>query len=104
MGSVAVIAAIGLLLFGKRPHAGDMADQLATAARTTGAILFTGVLAAAAAVLYLRCTAQHYWSAACTPPFMPAAGRAPPWLASSLVFVRGVQTIRTWGDLTLASV
>lgn len=103
MGSVAVIAAIGLLLFGIRPHAGDMADQLATAAKTTGTILFVGVLAAAAAVLYLRLHGTALLERRLHNTIH--AGRWRATLARFVLgFVRGVQTIRTWGDLTLASV
>src|ERR1700693_1242570 len=54
MASVAVIAAVGLILFGMRPHAGNMASELETAAKTTGTILFAGVLAATIALVYLR--------------------------------------------------
>jgi hypothetical protein len=80
-----------------------MADQLATAARTTGAILFAGVLAAAAAVLYLRLhgTAlleRHQHTTIQTGGWRATLARF------VLGFVRGVQTIRTWGDLILASV
>lgn len=103
MGSVAVIAAIGLLLFGMRPHAGDMADQLATAARTTGAILFAGVLAAAAALVYLRLHGTTLLEQRLHATIHTGGWRST--LARFVLgFVRGVQTIRTWGDLTLASV
>src|SRR5229473_2108498 len=52
--SAAVIAAIGLLLFQNHATAGEMTGTLQTAAKTTGSILFAGVLAAAAILIYLR--------------------------------------------------
>src|SRR5450432_2095256 len=45
MASVAVIAAVGLVMFGSRPHAGEMATRLEIAAKTTGTIMFLGVAA-----------------------------------------------------------
>src|SRR3984893_1085642 len=47
MASIAVIAGVALILFGMHPHAGEMASQLETAAKTTGTFLFAGVSAAA---------------------------------------------------------
>jgi uncharacterized protein (TIRG00374 family) len=103
MASVAVIAGVGLVLFGMRPHAGDMASQLETAAKTTGAILFAGVLVATIALVYLR---VH--GTALLERRLHAAIQAGGWRASFarilLGFVRGVQTIRTWKDLILATV
>ena len=103
MGSVAVISGVGLILFGMRPHAGDMAAQLETAAKTTGAILFAGVLAATAALVYLRVHGP-----ALLERRLQATIEAGGWRSSFarivLGFVRGVQTIRTWKDLILATV
>jgi uncharacterized protein (TIRG00374 family) len=103
MASVAVISAVGLVLFGMHPHAGGMAAQLETAAQTTGAILFAGVLAATIALVYLR---VH--GTALLERRLQATIQFGGW-RSSLVrivlgFVRGVQTIRTWKDLILAAV
>jgi glycosyltransferase 2 family protein len=103
MASVAVISAVGLLLFGMHPHVGDMAARLETAAKTTGAILFAGVLAATVALVYLR---LH--GTALLERRLQATIHAGGWRASLarivLGFVRGVQTIRTWKDLILATV
>jgi uncharacterized protein (TIRG00374 family) len=96
--SAAVIAAIGLLLFQSHAHAGETAGKLVTAARTTGSVLFAGVIGAIAFLVYLRLhgTAllerqlqgwlnEHGWRKS---------------IAGILVgFARGVQTIRTWSDL-----
>src|SRR6266852_4033563 len=53
LASAAVIAALGLLLFQSRGHVGDTAGKLETAAKTTGSLLFAGVVAAVAFLLYL---------------------------------------------------
>jgi hypothetical protein len=102
MASVAVIAGVGLVLFGMRPHAGDMATELETAAKTTGTILFAGVLAATITLIYLR---AH--GTALLERRLQAAVHAGGWRSSLarivLGFVRGVQTIRTWKDLILAT-
>jgi uncharacterized protein (TIRG00374 family) len=103
MASVAVISALGLVLFGMHPHAGDMAAQLETAAQTTGAILFAGVLASTIALVYL-----HVHGTALLERRLQATIHAGGWRSSFarivLGFVRGVQTIRTWKDLILATV
>jgi uncharacterized protein (TIRG00374 family) len=103
MGSVAVIAGVGLLLFGLHPHSGDLAAKLETAARTTGTILFAGVIAAVAILVYLR---LH--GTAALERRLEATIKAGGWRATMarifLGFVRGVQTIRTFGDLLLATV
>jgi uncharacterized protein (TIRG00374 family) len=103
MASVAVIAAVGLVLFGMRPHAGDIAAQLETAAKTTGTILFAGVLAATLALIYLRVHGSTLLDRR-----LHAAIQAGGWRGSFarivLGFVRGVQTVRTWKDLILATV
>src|ERR1700731_3015161 len=52
--SAAVIAAIGLLLFQSHAHAGEPTSKLQAAAKTTGSLLFAGVLGAALLLVYLR--------------------------------------------------
>jgi uncharacterized protein (TIRG00374 family) len=99
--SAAVIAAIGLLLFQSQAHLGETTGKLQAAAKTTGSLLFAGVLAAAVVLVYLRLhgtallerrlynvVAAHGWKAKLA--------------AIVLGFARGVQTIRTWGQLVLA--
>ena len=98
--STAVIAAIGLLLFGSHAHEGT-ARALETAARTTGSLLFGGVVGAVVLLVYLRLhgtallerrlqgwLARHGWRASIA--------------RIVLGFARGVQTIRTWTELSLA--
>ena len=103
MGSVAMIAGVGLLLFGLYPHSGDLAAKLETAARTTGTILFAGVIAAVGILVYLR---LH--GTAALERRLEATIKAGGWRATMarifLGFVRGVQTIRTLGDLVLATI
>jgi uncharacterized protein (TIRG00374 family) len=52
--SAAVIAAVALLLFQSHSFVSEGSSKLQTAARTTGSVLFAGVLAAVAFLLYLR--------------------------------------------------
>jgi uncharacterized protein (TIRG00374 family) len=102
MASIAVIAGVALILFGMHPHAGEMASQLETAAKTTGTLLFAGVSAAAIALIYLRVRGT-----AVLERRLQAAIQTSGWRSSVarivLGFVRGVQTIRTWKDLILAT-
>jgi glycosyltransferase 2 family protein len=100
-GSTAVIAAIGLLLFQSHVHAGETASKLQTTARTTGSLLFVGVAGAIAFLVYLR---LH--GTALLERRLQGWLKAQGWRASVagilLGFARGVQTIRSWGDLALA--
>jgi glycosyltransferase 2 family protein len=99
--SAAVIAAIGLLLFQSHAHAGETTSRLQAAAKTTGSMLFAGVLGAAVLLVYLRLhgtallerrmqrvIATHGWKAK--------------FALIILEFARGIQTIRSWGQLALA--
>src|SRR6202140_920947 len=94
----AVIAAIGLLLF--RAHGADNEGGRALTS-ALGSSLFLGVLAAIAVLIYLRLhgtallerrlqnvVAAHGWKAK--------------FASIVLGFARGVQTIRSWGQLALA--
>src|SRR5713101_4365858 len=99
--STAVIAAIGLLLFRSHSHAGETASKLETAARTTGSLLFAGVIGAVAFLVYLR---LH--GTALLERRLQGWQKAHGWRGSVakilLGFARGVQTIRSWGDLALS--
>ena len=99
--SAAVIAAIGLLLFQSHAHGGETTSRLQAAAKTTGSMLFAGVLGAAVLLVYLRLhgtallerrmqrvIATHGWKAK--------------FALIILEFARGIQTIRSWGQLALA--
>lgn len=99
--STAVIAAIGLLLFQSRAHAGETSGKLETAARTTGSLLFAGVIAAVMFLIYLR-----FHGTALLERRLQGWLRAQGWRASVagilLGFARGVQTISSWSELALA--
>ena len=99
--SAAVIAAIGLLLFQSHAHAGEMTSALQTAARTTGSVLFAGVLAAAVVLVYLRLHGTALLERRLR-PIVAAHGWEGRFASIVLGFARGVQTIRTWGQLALA--
>jgi uncharacterized protein (TIRG00374 family) len=101
VASTAVIAGIGLLLFQSHAHAGEAATKLQTAAKTTGSVLFAGVVGAAVVLVYLRLhgtallqrrlqgvVASHGWKAR--------------FASIVLGFARGVQTIGSFGQLALA--
>ncbi len=100
--SMAVIAAAGLFLFEPPADSGDKSRTVVAAARIGGVILFVIVAAAIGALGYLR----FHGSAR-------LEQRLRGWLAGHgwkrriagiiLGFVRGVQAIRTWGQLALAS-
>jgi uncharacterized protein (TIRG00374 family) len=99
--STAVIAAVGLLLFNAHNHVDETTSKFESAARATGSFLFAGVLIAAALLVYLRLHGTALLER-----------RLQGWLALHgwrakvarivLGFARGVQTIRTWAQLTLA--
>jgi uncharacterized protein (TIRG00374 family) len=101
LASTAVIAAIGLLLFQSRGHEGETAGKLETAARTTGSLLFAGVVGAIAFLLYLRLHGSALLER-----------RLQGWVITRgwrgriagivLGFARGVQAIRSWSDLALS--
>jgi uncharacterized protein (TIRG00374 family) len=99
--SAAVIAAIALLLFESHSHVSENSARLQTAARTTGSVLFAAVIAAIAFLLYLR---LH--GTALLERRLAGWREAHGWRASVagilLGFARGVQTIRSLGDLVLA--
>ncbi len=99
--SAAVIAAVGLFLYQSHVHESQTSGILQTAAKTTGSVLSAGVAVAVAVLLYLRLhgtallerrlqgvIAAHSWKAK--------------FARIVLGFARGVQTLRTWGQLVLA--
>src|SRR6266403_391575 len=99
--SAAVIAAIGLFLYESHARDGQSAGVLQTAAKTTGSVLFAGVIVAVAVLVYLR---LH--GTALLKRRLQAVIAVHSWKAKFarivLGFARGVQTIRTWGELALA--
>ncbi len=97
----AVLAALGLFIFEQHRAPGDTASTLERAAQTTGSVLIAGVLAAVVFIVYLRLHGTAMLER-----------RLAAWHATHgwrghlarivLGFARGVQTIRTWGDLAAA--
>jgi uncharacterized protein (TIRG00374 family) len=101
LASTAVIAAVGLLLFQSRGHAGETAGKLETAARTTGSLLFAGVVVAIAFLLYLRLHGSALLERRLQGWVMTRGWRGR--IAGIVLgFARGVQAIRTWSDLALS--
>jgi uncharacterized protein (TIRG00374 family) len=101
LASAAVIAAIGLLLFQSRGHAGDTAGKLETAARTTGSLLFAGVVGAIIFLLYLRLHGSALLERRLQGWVSMRGWRAK--IAGIVMgFTRGVQAIRTWTGLILS--
>lgn len=99
--ATAVIAAVGLIVFNSKVRAAHPATSLETAAKATGTVLFVGVIVALGFLVYLRLHGTailerrlrgwieaHGWKAAVA--------------RIVLGFARGIQTIRTWGQLALA--
>jgi uncharacterized protein (TIRG00374 family) len=99
--STAVIAAIALIIFNGRPHPGESAGSLETAARTTGSLLALGVVGAIGLLIYLRLHGSALLESRLEG--WPLAGG---WRASVarifLGFLGGIQTIRSWADLGLS--
>jgi glycosyltransferase 2 family protein len=99
--SATVIAAVGLLLFESHSHVSESSMRLQTAARTTGSVLFAGVVAAIAFLLYLRLHGTSLLERR-----LQGWQKVHGWRASIagilLGFAQGVQTIRSLGDLVLA--
>jgi glycosyltransferase 2 family protein len=100
--STAVIAGLGLVLYQSHARGAGETGTLATAAKTTGTLLCAGVAIAVIGLIYLR---LH--GTALLERRLQGWTTAPGWKATVakilLGFVRGVQTIRTWTELILAT-
>jgi len=98
IASMAIIAAVALLMFNQSAHSGDAANTIAKAARTTGTFLAIGIGGATAFLIYLRVHGTALLEA-----------RLQGWLSSSgwrakaakiiLGFITGIQSVRSAGDL-----
>jgi glycosyltransferase 2 family protein len=99
--STAVIAAVALILFESHTHAGETAARLATAARTTGTILFAGVIGAVGFLIYLRVHGTALLERLLQ-GWIAARGWREKVADILLGFARGIQAIRSWGDFALA--
>jgi uncharacterized protein (TIRG00374 family) len=98
VASMAVIAAIALIVFRGSAHSGEAAETIARAARTAGAFLAVGVGGAIALLVYLRLHGTALLEARLR-VWRDGAG----WRASVakivLGFITGIQTVRSAGDL-----
>jgi glycosyltransferase 2 family protein len=99
--SSAVIAAVALLLFQSHVHVGETASRLETAARTMGTFLFAGVFGAIAFLIYLRLHGTALLERRLQ-AWMTATGWRKSVAGILLGFVRGIQSIQSWGDLALS--
>jgi glycosyltransferase 2 family protein len=99
--ATAVIAGLGLVLFQSQAHQAGSASTLQTAARTTGSVLFVGVLFAVALLVYLRLHGTAMLERRLQ-SVVAAKGAKAAIARIVLGFARGVQTIRTWSELALA--
>src|SRR5216684_3417704 len=100
--SAAVIAAIGLLLFQAHAHVDQTTSKFEAAARTTGSLLFAGVIGAIAFLVYLRLHGTALLERRLQ-GWLKAHGWRGRVAGILLGFARGVQTIRTWSDLALTT-
>ena len=94
LASAAVIAGIGLLLFNSNAYVGG-------AARTTAALLFLGVIGAIAFLVYWRLHGTALLERRLQ-GWLKAHGWRAKMAGIMVGFARGVQMIRTWGQLALA--
>ena len=101
VASMAVIAAVALLVFKSGAHSGDAAVTIAKAASPAGTFLAVGVGGAIAFLIYLR---VH--GTALLEKRLEGWVDSPGWRASFtkiiLGFIRGIQTVRSAGDLIAA--
>jgi uncharacterized protein (TIRG00374 family) len=101
--SALVIAALALLLIKSGRESNETAGKFVPAFQAAGGILCVGVLGAIAFLVFLRLRGTALLER-----------RLAPWLSGHnwkarlarilMGFARGVQTIRTWGDLALAGI
>jgi hypothetical protein len=103
--STAVLAATGLLVFEASGHltAEGTASGFEKAARTAGTIFSIGAVVAIAALVYLRLHGSALLERRME-GWMTAHGWRSKVARVLLGFSRGVQTIRTWGDVVAAVV
>jgi hypothetical protein len=93
-----VLAVVALLLFEKHGNSTAAGSHLITLARSTGAVLFAGLLAAVIFLVYFRLHGGEWLSRRLQHPSWRTGFRAR--LAALLEgFSDGLKAVRTWGDL-----
>ena len=101
IASMALIAAIGLLLFQSRGVASETAGKLENAARTTGSLFAAGVIGAIAFLVYLRLRGTELLHRRLE-GWLAAHGWRGSFARILMGLVRGVQAIQSWSDLALS--
>ena len=101
--STAILAAIGLLIFTGERHGHPEQTATAFAAKTAGTALCLGLLVAIGVLVYLRLHGTAVLERGMQ-GWLAAHGWRGGVARTLLGFARGVQTIRTWGDLLFAVV
>jgi len=98
VASMAVIAAIALIVFKGSEHSGEAAELIAKAARTAGAFLAVGVGGAIAFLIYLRLHGTALLEARLR-GWRDSSGARASVAKIVLGFITGIQTVRSAGDL-----
>jgi len=98
VASMAVIAAIALIVFNGGNHSGEAAQTIAKAARTAGSFLAAGVGGAIAFLVYLRLHGTALLESRLR-VWRDGSGWRSTLAKIVLGFIAGIQTIRTAGDL-----
>lgn len=101
VASMAVIAAIALLIFKSASHTGDAAGTVQRAAKTAGTLLSAGLAGAIAVLAYLRVHGSSVLERRLQ-RWLAAGGLRAQIAKVILGFIRGIQTVRSWGDLMSA--
>ena len=103
VASMAVIAAVALIVYRGGEHQGEAAESVTRTARTAGALLALGVGAAIGVLVYLRLHGTVLLEAR-----LEKWRGGPGWRARVakivLGFITGIQTVRSAGDLLWSSV
>src|SRR5215475_13038368 len=102
VASMAVIAAIALIVFKGSAHPGDAAETIAKTARTAGALLAVGVGGAIAFLIYLRVHGTALLQKRLE-GWLDSGGWRAKLAKVVLGFITGIQTVRTFGDLVSSS-
>ena len=100
--SMAVIAIVALLGFRADAHSSETARALEKTAKPAASLLVLGILAATALLVYLRLHGTALLERQLQ-GWLQAHGWRSKIAGIVLEFARGVQTIRSWRDLTLAA-